>query len=268
MSATATSLPDASWKTEEVRVAGHPVRLRTSGRGEPLLLLHHDIGTPERLPFYDALAQRFTVHLPSHPGYDGSERPAWMRSVRDMAVLYQLLIAERGWETPSLLGLGFGGWMAAEMASMAPRGFRRLILVNAMGVKPARGEILDQALVSYIDYARAGFEDQSAFDRLFGADPPTPQLEQWDLNREMTFRIAWKPYMYNPTLPHLLSGVSTPALVVWGRRNRVVPLECGEAYARALPGARLAVMDGAGHCAEVEQPEALTRLVLDFAAGG
>jgi pimeloyl-ACP methyl ester carboxylesterase len=185
-----------------------------------------------------------------------------------MAVLYQLLIAERGWETPSLLGLGFGGWMAAEMASMAPRGFRRLILVNAMGVKPARGEILDQALVSYIDYARAGFEDQSAFDRLFGADPPTPQLEQWDLNREMTFRIAWKPYMYNPTLPHLLSGVSTPALVVWGRRNRVVPLECGEAYARALPGARLAVMDGAGHCVEVEQPEALMRLVLDFAAGG
>ena len=74
--------------------------------------------------------------------------------------------------------------------------------------------------------------------------------------------------MYNPTLPHLLSGVSTPALVVWGRRNRVVPLECGEAYARALPGARLAVMDGAGHCVEVEQPEALMRLVLDFAAGG
>ena len=128
-----------------------------------LLVLHHDIGTPERLPFYDALAQRFTVHLPSHPGYDGSERPAWMRSVRDMAVLYQLLIAERGWATPSVLGLGFGGWMAAEMASMAPRGFRRLILVNAMGLKPAKGEILDQALVT-TRYARAGFEDQKAFD--------------------------------------------------------------------------------------------------------
>ncbi|HEY5724672.1 MAG TPA: alpha/beta hydrolase, partial [Methylomirabilota bacterium] len=153
MSATATSVPEATWRTEEVRVAGHPVRLRTSGRGEPLLLLHHDIGSVERLPFYDALAQRFTVHLPSHPGYDGSERPAWMRNVRDMAVLYQLLIAERGWAMPSLLGLGFGGWIAAEMASMAPKTFRCLILVGAMGLKPAQGEILDQALVSYIDYA-------------------------------------------------------------------------------------------------------------------
>ena len=83
----------------------------------------------------------------------------------------------------------------------------------------------------------------------------------------MTFRIAWKPYMYNPTLPHLLPGVTTPALVVWGRRNRVVPLECGEAYARALPGARLAVVDGAGHCVDMEQPEALARLVLEIAAG-
>ena len=104
-----------------------------------------------------------------------------------------------------------------------------------MGVKPAQGEILDQALVSYIEYVRAGFEDQGAFDRLYGADPPTPQLEQWDLNREMTFRIAWKPYMYNPTLPHLLGGVRARALVVWGRGDKVVPLECGEAYAQAHP---------------------------------
>jgi len=266
VSATATTIPEATWKTEEIRVAGHPVRLRTSGRGEPLLVLHHDIGTPDHLPFYDALAQRFAVHLPSHPGYDGTERPVWMRSVRDMAVLYQLLIAERGWATPSLLGLGFGGWIAAEMASMAPKLFRRLILMGAMGVKPAQGEILDQALVSYIDYARAGFEDQKAFERLFGADPSTPQLEQWDLNREMTFRIAWKPYMYNPSLPHLLGGVRAPALVVWGRRDRIVPLECGERYAKALPKARLAVVEGAGHFVEMEQPDAVGKLVTEFAA--
>ena len=198
MTPTASAL---AWTTEEVRVAGSSVRLRTAGRGAPLLVLHHDIGTPEQLPFYDALADRFTLLLPSHPGYDGSERPALMRSVRDVAVTYQALLAQRGLADVALVGLGFGGWIAAEMATMSPRAFRRLVLVGAMGIKPAEGEILDQALVSYIDYVRAGFEDQKAFERLFGADPPTPQLEQWDLNREMTFRIAWKPYMYNPTLP-------------------------------------------------------------------
>ena len=188
-----------------------------------------------------------------------------MRSVRDVAVVYQWLLGERGLARDvTLVGLGFGGWIAAEMATMAPRAFRRLVLVGAMGIKPERGDIADQALVSYIDYVRLGFADQRAFDRLFGAEPSTAQLEQWDLNREMTFRIAWKPYMYGPTLPHLLGGVTTPALVVWGSDDRIVPRECGERYAKALPQARLQIVERAGHFIEMERPESLARLVGDF----
>jgi pimeloyl-ACP methyl ester carboxylesterase len=266
VSAIATPSTDVKWTTEELRVAGSLLRLRKGGTGDPLLVLHHEIGSPERLPFYDTLARRFTVYLPSHPGYDGSERPAWMRNVRDVAVTYQALIAAQRLSKVSVVGLGFGGWIAAEMASMAPRALHRLVLVGAMGIKPVQGEILDEAIVSYIDYVRAGFEHQESFDRVFGAEPPTPLLEQWDLNREMTFRIAWKPYMYNPTLPHLLGGVQTPALIVWGRRDRIVPLECGEAYSRAMPQSRLAVIEGAGHFIDMEQPEALAKLVTEFAA--
>jgi pimeloyl-ACP methyl ester carboxylesterase len=263
MTATAIALAVA-WTTEEIKVAGSSVRLRSAGRGAPLLVLHHDIGTPEQLPLYESLAQRFTVLLPSHPGYDGSERPAWMLVVRDVAVTYQAHLAARGVAEASILGLGFGGWIAAEMATMAPRGFRRIVLVGAMGLKPSAGEILDQALVSYIEYVRAGFADQSAFERQFGADPSTPQLEQWDLNREMTFRIAWKPYMYNPTLPHLLAGVPTPTLVVWGREDRIVPPGCAEQYARALPAARVVQLDGVGHFVDMEQPDTLAKLVAQF----
>jgi pimeloyl-ACP methyl ester carboxylesterase len=257
----------AVWITEDVKLSELALRVRKAGTGSPLLLLHHDIGTLDRLPFYDALIGRFTVYLPSHPGYDGAERPGWMRSVRDVAVLYQALLAALGLSQVTLVGLGFGGWIAAEMATMSPAAFRRLVLVGAMGVKPARGEILDQALLSYLAYVRAGFEDQGVFDRLYGADPATPLLEQWDLNREMTFRIAWKPYMYSPTLPHLLGGVRSPALVVWGRGDKVVPLECGEAYARALPESRLAVVESSGHFVDMEQPEALAKLISEFAAG-
>lgn len=263
MTPTASAL---AWTTEEVRVAGSSVRLRTAGRGAPLLVLHHDIGTPEQLPFYEALAARFTLLLPTHPGYDGSERPAFMRSVRDVAVTYQALLAQRDLADVALVGLGFGGWIAAEMATMAPRAFRRLVLVGPMGIKPADGEIMDQALVSYIDYARAGFEDQGAFDRIFSPDPPTPLLEQWDLNREMTFRIAWKPYMYNPTLAPLLGGVLTESLIVWGRQDRIVPVGVAEQYARALPKSRVSIVDGAGHFLEMEQPEALAKLIVPFAA--
>ena len=130
-----------------------------------------------------------------------------------------------------MVGLGFGGWIAAEMATMAPAAFRRLVLVGAMGIKPERGEIADQALVSYIDYVRLGFADQKKFDAIYGAEPPTPTLEQWDLNREMSFRVAWKPYMYNASLPHLLGGVTTPTLVVWG----VTTAWCRSSAASATP---------------------------------
>jgi pimeloyl-ACP methyl ester carboxylesterase len=142
------------------------------------------------------------------------------------------------------------------------------VLVGAMGLKPERGEIADQALVSYIDYVRLGFSDTRAFDRVYGADPTTAQLEKWDLNREMTFRIAWKPYMYSPTLPHLLGGIATPALVVWGRDDRIVPLECGERYAKALPRARREIVAGAGHLVDLEKPDELARLVIDFVSQG
>jgi pimeloyl-ACP methyl ester carboxylesterase len=260
------SAKDVTWATEIIPIAGVSLRLAHAGSGAPLLLLHRDIGTPSRLPFGDALAGTFTVLAPSHPGYDGSERPTWLRSVRDVAIVYQRLLAERDIPPATLVGLGFGGWIAAEMAAMAPRAFRRVVLVAPMGIKPERGEIADQALESYIDYARRGFADQAEFARTFGAEPTTAQLEQWDLNREMTFRIAWKPYMHNPTLPHLLSGLATPTLVVWGRQDRVVPLECGERYAKTLAQARLEVLDGAGHFAEMEKPVELARLIVDFAA--
>ncbi len=254
-----------SWTRETVPIAGVTLSLEKAGAGDPVLVLHHDIGRPERVPFYDALAARFTVLAPSHPGYDGSARPEWLRSVRDIAVVYQRLLAERNAGPVTLVGLGFGGWIAAEMVTMAPRAVRRLVLVGAMGLKPERGEIADQALLSYIDYARNGFSDAKAFAEVYGAEPATPTLEQWDLNREMSFRIAWKPYMYSPTLPHLLGGVATPTLVVWGRDDRIVPLECGERYAKALASAKLSIVEGAGHLVDLEKPAELARLVVDFA---
>ena len=247
-----------------VEVAGERLHLRRGGSGDPALVLHHDVGNPGWLPFHQQLAERFDVLAPSHPGYDQSSRPDWMRSVRDVAVAYQWLLADLGLEDVTLVGLGFGGWIAAEMATMAPRSFRRLVLVGAMGIQPPDGEILDQALVNYIEYARAGFHDPRAFEAIYGAEPTTDQLETWDVNREMSFRIAWKPYMYNPTLPHLLGGVRAPALVVWGANDRIVPRSCGERYVRALRDARLEIVEASGHCVDMERPAELARLIEGF----
>jgi pimeloyl-ACP methyl ester carboxylesterase len=253
------------WSGSVVEVAGVKLHLARAGTGRPVLVLHHDIGSPDRLAFYADLADRFDVLVPHHPGYGKSQRPQWLRSVRDVAVVYQWLLSHLGVERASLIGLGFGGWIAAEMATMAPRDFHRLVLVGAMGLKPPDGDIFDQAIVSYIDYARAGFHDQQAFARIYG-DVSTDQLVEWDLCREMSFRIAWKPYMYNQTLPQLLGGVRAPALVVWGDDDKIVPRSAGERYAALLPNARFEMVREAGHCVEMEQPDQLARLVGAFIA--
>jgi pimeloyl-ACP methyl ester carboxylesterase len=252
-----------AWTEARVGAAGAMVHLAEAGSGPPLLVLHHDIGSPAQLPFYDALAQRFKVMAPHHPGYGRSERPAWLRSVRDIAVIYQGLLADRGVSGYSLVGLGFGGWIAAEMATMAPRDLKNLILVGAMGLKPPEGDILDQALLNYIDYARAGFHDPKAFERIFGS-VTTDQLVEWDICREMSFRIAWKPYMYSQTLAHLLGAVRVPSLVVWGDDDKVVPPSAGERYRSLLPNARLEIVGACGHCVDMERPEELVALVHGF----
>jgi hypothetical protein len=55
-----TTTSEAVWTTEDVKLSGATVRLRKGGTGAPLLLLHHDVGSLDRLPFYDALTKRFT----------------------------------------------------------------------------------------------------------------------------------------------------------------------------------------------------------------
>ncbi len=247
-----------------VEVAGGKVQMMQGGSGRPLLILHHDVGNPGWLPFYDTLATDCLVYVPSHPGFGKSERPEWMRTIRDMAIVYEWLLNVLNVGPCPIIGLGLGGWIAAEMAMMCRHTLSHLVLVNAAGLQPREGEILDQFLINTIDYLRSGFENQDKYVELYTAEPSLDQLEQWEINREMTSRIAYKPYMYDPTLPHLIRGISTPTLIVWGAQNRIVPRICGEQYREAIRGARLEIVAGAGHFLEVEKPAELATMVKDF----
>ena len=152
-----------NWTTETIPIGGVAMQLARAGDGPPLLVLHHDIGTLERLPFYDALARRFTragaartraTTAPSGPtGCAACATSRW--SISGCSPSCRL--ARR----PSLVGLGFGGWIAAEMATHgAARPSAGWCWSAPWASSRREGDILDQALVSYIDYARAGFHDQ------------------------------------------------------------------------------------------------------------
>ena len=153
-----------------IQVAGLNVQYWEGGTGDPLLAVHHDIGNNGWTPFYDQLAGRFRVLVPELPGYGKSDRPAWARHPRDLAMLLQLMLDKLGVDSAVLGGLGFGGWIAAEMAVMSQRRFRRLVLVGAMGIKPSEGEIVDQMMIDLPDYVEAGCASKDAFVRLFGEE--------------------------------------------------------------------------------------------------
>ena len=252
-------------------VAGLTIRMQESGTGPPLWILHHSTGNPLGwIPLYELLAQRFTVTVPDMPGYGASDRPDWAREPRDLGVLMLRLLERLDVEAPLLVGLGFGGFIAAELATMAPSRLSGLVLVGTAGVRPPEGEIMDQMLVGHGAYVQAGHADDASFEKTYGAeDDIDPDVKDvWDFSRIMTARLSWKPYMHSQRLPHLLQEITTRTLVVWGEHDRVIPRSAGELYAARIPGARLEVVADAGHHVDVEQPAALAELIGGLADGG
>jgi pimeloyl-ACP methyl ester carboxylesterase len=70
--------------------------------------------------------------------------------------------------------------------------------------------------------------------------------------------------MHSLTLAPLLGGVATPTLIVWGADDAIAPTNCGELYRRAIPGARLVIVEECGHMPEMEKPAEFVSAVLDF----
>jgi pimeloyl-ACP methyl ester carboxylesterase len=244
-------------------VAGTTVRCLEEGSGHPVVMFHHSFGNPGWMPVHEQLAAGHHLMAPDLPGFGASERPDWARHPRDLALLMAWWLRVRGVGPVAAVGCGFGGWVAAELATMDPGAFSHLVLVGAAGLLPETGRILDQVLISHSEYVRAAFSHGDAYEAIYTAGLPDELLLQWDRNREMTVRVAWKPYMYNRRLVPLLPLVAVPTLVVWGANDQVVPLECGERYAHLLPDARLEIIPDCGHAVDLERPEALAGLVRE-----
>lgn len=255
---------DVAVEERTATVAGLELVHRSRGEGPPVVLVHHSFGTSPWPRLAEELASDHQVLVPDLPGYGRSEQPAWARHPRDLAALLQAWMGRLDLDAPTLVGSGFGGWVAAELATLGGPHLRGLVLVGAAGLVPRDGRIFDQMLVAHRDYVRRAFTDGAVYDALFDVDPSDDLLITWDVNREMTARVAWKPYMYNRALEPLLAEVRAPALVVWGDDDQIVPRECGDRYVAALPDARLEVVAGSGHAVGLERPAELAALVRTF----
>jgi len=254
-----------------IDIAGITVELRRGGSGTPVLVIHGELGVPGWLESFAQLAEHHDVIVPSLPGYGRSTRPDWIMGVHDLAAWVTWFARDIDLRTPvNVIGCSLGGWVAAEIATVAPQFFNKMVLVGAMGIKPEQGEIFDYFLESGLTGLRRAFhrpEQSSEFMRYWGKEWTPEETDLVEQHREMTCRIAWKPYMHSLTLRHLLPGISTPTLLVWGGEDAITPIECGEIYRRAVPRARLVVVENCGHMPEMEKPTELAGLIENFLAG-
>ena len=188
--------------------------------------------------------------------------------VRDLAAWITWFARDMNIPTPvNVIGLSMGGWALAEIATVAPDFARKMLLCGPMGLKPEKGEIFDYFLESGVTGLRRSFhkpQESPEFLHYWGGEPSPDDIDLIDQNREMTCRIAWKPWMHSLTLRHLLQGVRTPTLIVQGADDRITPLNCGELYRDATPCADLVTVENCGHMVEMEKPQEFAALARRF----
>ncbi len=249
-------------------VAGIKTQVRRSGRGAPLLVIHGELGMPGWTESLSILSETHDVIVPSLPGYDGSERPDWIMSVHDLAAWITWFARDSGIASPvNVIGCSLGGWVAAEIATIAPQFFNRMALVSPMGIKPQQGEIFDYFLENGLTGIRRNFhapESSAEYLRYFGKDLSPEEADLIEQHREMTCRIVWKPYMHSLTLPALLSAITTPTLILRGDEDRITPPNCSDIYHRSIKGSKLAAIGQCGHMPEMEKPVEFARAINAF----
>ena len=247
-----------------VRVHDYDVSLQSAGSGPPLVFLHGAGGAGMWLDVHVRLAERFTVFAPVQPGFAGTPLPNWVRGVDDVALHTLDLLRTLRLDSPVIVGLSLGGWIATEMAVLRPRSVGRLVLVAPIGVK-TETPLPDLFIMEPFEAAPHLFADVTKAMALMPAEStPDVLVRMWE-EQAAVARLAWhRPY--NPSLRRRLHMIECPTLVVWGSEDRFVAPAHGEMLAREIAGARLEIVPGAGHGLAIEKPEELARRIAAFAA--
>ena len=124
---------------------GIDLQVVRQGRGRPMVWLHGSEGLHSALPFLTALSAHGEVIAPLHPGFAGSRIPEHFDGLQDLVYLYLDLLDALHIQDVILMGSDMGGWAAAEMAVCNSRRLARLILVDAVGIKPGSRDTRDIA---------------------------------------------------------------------------------------------------------------------------
>ena len=260
-----------------------------AGNGPVLVLIHGILGSRRSWEHLVSLLMRdFTVIAPDLLGHGDSAKPRGDYSLGAHAGRLRDLLDELGVERVTPVGHSLGGGVAMQFAWLFPERCDRLVLVSSGGLGRDISPILRVPTLPGVEWllplvSRPWLlRNGEALARRLGRAglPSGPDVEElWrgyvslgDAGSRRAF-LATIRTVVDPggqtvsALERLPALAHIPTLLVWGARDRLIPVAHGRAAQRAIPGSRLEVFEGAGHAPHLTDPARFVALLREFAAG-
>jgi pimeloyl-ACP methyl ester carboxylesterase len=228
----------------------------------------------------DALAQTYRVWAIDLIGFGFSSRmTAPTYSLKYFARTVREFMDAQGIERANIVGHSLGGAVALELALDEPQRVERLILIAPGTYVVNLPFALNLAArVPYIPRALVGMAMTSTRARLSAQrnalgnpahfDPQAARQYTRPLHVKGTADalVAMAASPRASDLPAGLKNIAAPTLILWGDKDLAVPVKHGGHHERNLPNAEFVILEGAGHTPQLEYPDVVNRLVVDFLA--
>jgi pimeloyl-ACP methyl ester carboxylesterase len=252
------------FEREEFDVNGVKTVVYQAGRGEPVVFLH-GAGTFTGFGFAKSLAERFRVIIPYHPGFGESGDDPTIDTIQDYVLHYLDLFDALDLRSFRMIGLSFGGWLAAEFAILEQERLEKLVLIAPSGLALADPPAADLFKVRPADLPGYLVQDPAVLKPFM---PEGHDLDFLTLRyRETTSmaRLVWEQPAGNRKLAQWLHRIRTPTLLVWGDKDRLRPYAHAASWLDRLPNARLETVAGAGHLVLDEKPDTIDAIAAFLA---
>ncbi len=240
------------------------------GSGPPLLWLHGPWGLNQDRPFIERLAEGHTVHAPRFPGTTKGD-PNSVHSLgdwHDLVVYYGELMDRLGLAAPVVAGHSFGALLAAEFAAAAPKSVSRLVLIDPVGLWRDDKPVKNWMVIAEKARRSALFADpEGEAAKRFFAVPGDPEgrvdtLAQIVWSQACTGKFVWP--IADRGFDRRAHRIAAPTLIVWGKADNIIAVDYAQEFAQRIAGARVALIDKAGHLPHLEQPEVAMKAVRAF----
>ncbi|EHN10205.1 Beta-ketoadipate enol-lactone hydrolase [Patulibacter medicamentivorans] len=239
----------------------------------PVIVLSNSLGTDTRLwdLQVDALSERLRVVRYDHRGHGRSPVPRGPYALQDLSRDVLRLLDHLGVARASLCGVSLGGMVGIWLGAYAPERIERLVLCCTSAHLPPGDAWVERARAVRAAGSTAVVAD-AVLARWLTADGLDEDPVRAAALRSMLVATPAEGYagcceaISRLDLRDALGRIVAPTLAIAGADDPATPPEHLRAIANGILGARLEVLEGAAHLANLERPDALTALVLEHCA--